>query len=884
MTPDLVGRDAELEVIARRVATTGAGRGGVFLLAGEPGIGKTRMAQEAAELARQCGLRAVWGRCRETGDAPPYWPWTQVLRAVLAEHPPEGATAKDLEPLLRAEPARHADRFRTFDAVTRVLVERAEPDGLVVVLDDLHRADRSSLLLLRFVAAALAGSSLLLIGTYRPGEITRTHALGAVIGEAAGEGLDLLELAGLGPAATAALAERAGKPPAAAAELHRRCGGNPFFLTELLRSPAGPDDAVPATVSAAVTTRAARLPRRTREALAAAAVVGRDASVELVAALTGQSAASVDAALAPAVAAGLLTAAPGVYRFPHVLVREALYAALPGNRRIELHDRAVRVLGSSDVDQVDDLADHAARAVRSDEDRRRAERLAVRAGDLARRRLADAEAADWYERALGLSADADRFDLLVALGRSASGAGQVARARTAYQQAWQLAATQQDSARMAQAALGSGDAVVSAGTVDAVLVRLLEQTLDRLDPADRHSRIRLTARLAVELYWGPELPRARLLASEAVAAARRLADDRTLGVTLAAQQYALRGPDRLAERIRLGQELVSLARRLGDEELELWARRLLMPDQFQVDPVAADAELAALTALADQTRRPLARWYVVLNRCLGAIMTGDTAAALRLVSEVDALGRRIDVQPVDIYVAGQRYAALRQLGRGDEAEDDLRRIIAAYPVLATVRCLLAVLLAEAARDDEAHALLDELAANDCAAVRPDALWLSSLALLAITAVRLDRPDHAATLHRLLLPHSGEVVVQGVVVWWGAVDHYLGLAAMVLGRWDEAQAWLRAGLRTHEAWAAGPFVDASLQALADLARRRGATTLTDREREVLALLSAGAANKEIARRLGISVHTVERHVANLYGKIGARNRADATAFALRSTGV
>lgn len=395
----------------------------------------------------------------------------------------------------------------------------------------------------------------------------------------------------------------------------------------------------------------------------------------------------------------------------------------------------------------------------------------------------------------------------------------------------------------------------------------------------------MTARLAVELYWGPELERARGLASEAVAAARRLGEGRSLGVTLAAQQYVLRGPVRLLERIRLGQELVALAGRLGDEELELRARRLLLPDQFQVDPVTADAELAALTALADETRRPLARWYVVLNRCLRATMTGDIEEALRLVAGVDALGRRIDAQPVDIYVAGQKYAVLRELGRGNEAEDDLRRVIAAYPVLATVRCLLAVLLAESGRDDEAHALLDDLVAGDCAAVRRDSLWLSSLALLAIAAARLDRPDHAATLHRLLLPYAGDIVVQGVVVWWGAIDHYLGLAAAVLHRWDEAESRLRAGLRTHEAWAAEPFVRASLRALADVARRRDepVSVLTDREHEVLTLLSGGSANKEIARRLGISVHTVERHVGNIYSKIGARNRADATAFALRSTG-
>jgi DNA-binding CsgD family transcriptional regulator len=156
-----------------------------------------------------------------------------------------------------------------------------------------------------------------------------------------------------------------------------------------------------------------------------------------------------------------------------------------------------------------------------------------------------------------------------------------------------------------------------------------------------------------------------------------------------------------------------------------------------------------------------------------------------------------------------------------------------------------------------------------------------VALLTVAAHRLGSTADAAALHRLLLPHSGGIVLQGLVAWWGAVDHYLGLAASTLGRGDDAERSFRAALALHGAWAATPFVRASLQGLESVRGAVAGPALTGREEEVLRLLAEGAANKQIARRLHISVHTVERHVANVYTKIGVNNRAAATAFVLRS---
>ena len=879
----LVGRDGELETLGRHLAAAAAGSGRTVLVSGEPGIGKTRLAAEVAHRARAHGLRPVWGRCRETEGAPPFLPWAQVVRGIGAGADP------GLRPLLdpRAQAARGADRFQLFDCVTGFLLEQARREPLLLVVDDLHRADRSSLHLLDVVVHAVGDAPVLLLGLFRDTEVGPGHPLHATLGEGDVAWLPLPALTVDDAARLAADLAPAGAvlPPA---ELHRRSGGNPFFLTELLRHPAH-GEAVPATVSAAISARVGRLPDDTRRLLTVAAVLGREFRPPLLAEVADVAVEEVDDLLGPAVAAGLIRRPVDgdVHSFAHVLIREAVYEAVPPSRRATWHGRVVGIVeasapeddpGPSDPSP-SDLASHAVRAVRTPEERRRALRLATRAGAAARDRLAHDEAAAWFGRALELGVDTgdERHELLMELGRCAGRASQVERARGAFDRAWALAGG--EPRRCAAVALALGEVIDSAGGVDAGLVRMLEEALEHAD--DRATRIALTARLAVEIYWGPRLDEARRLATDAVTAARRLGDDRTLAVALAAQQFALRGPEHLDERLELGEELVGRSRALHDEPMEIQARRLLLADRLLTEPGLADTELRALDAVARRTRRPLARWYVMINQCLRAGLGDTPEEVLALVDATEAFGRRIGAPPAHMYGVTQRFVLRRRCGRGAESEDELRAIALEYPRLATMRCALAVLLAEDGRAAEAGALVGELTRDGCAAVPRDALWASSVALLTVAAHRLGSTADAAALHRLLLPHSGGIVLQGLVAWWGAVDHYLGLAASTLGRGDDAERSFRAALALHGAWAATPFVRASLQGLESVRGAVAGPALTGREEEVLRLLAEGAANKQIARRLHISVHTVERHVANVYTKIGVNNRAAATAFVLRS---
>ena len=897
---EFVGRAAEVARLRDHLDAAAKGHGRSVLVCGEPGVGKSRLAQVAVEHARCLDFTVVWGRCLETEGAPPFWPWIQVVRG-LASSLPNSGTSSALAALTGASP--DGDRFRLFDTVSQVLFDAAAAKPLLLVLDDLHRADEASLALLRFTADGAEGRALACLGTYRDTEVPDEHPVACFVGDVAGE-VDLIELRGLDRDETAAFVRQvagAGAPRDLEL-LHARTSGNPFFLREVLFV-GGDCDTVPTSVDAATWARVRRLPWPTREVLTQAAVLGRDVDPEVLGTVRDTSADEVAAALAPAVSSGLMSgpaAHTGLYRFDHVLVQEALYHRIDAGQRLVLHGRVLAALAPHEGDPgyAIAIAQHAWQAAYSPGTRCRARTLAQRAADQAASTSADATAADWYRAALSMSGPADpgRPGLLVKLGRAAGGAGRPEEARHSFEEAWELAARAGSIDEMGAAALALGELVVSAGTVDAGLVRMLERTLARL-PGDAPTAldVDLRARLASELYWGAGLERSRTLARETVRDARSLGGRRCLAGALAARQFVLRGPDDLDERLALGHELLDLAQDLEDEDLELRARRVLVPDCLQHDLTRADAELDGLAVLARRSGRPLARWYLELFRAVRATMSGRLDEALHQIDDAEAEGRRLGVQPASLYAAGQRFLLLRQAGRVAEAEQSLRDQAARWPVLVTFRCHLALLLADTGRTAEALALLDGLVAQRCAAVPRDSLWMASVALLAETAARLGHPEHCAALHDALAPHSGRIAFLGVVAWWGAVDHYLGLTAAAQGQDDRATAYFRSALSQHEAWQATPFVAATVAATPARALRSPQRTnsggpaagetsseggLTAREAQVLEHLADGASNKDIARVLGLSIHTVERHVANIYVKIGARNRADATGYALR----
>jgi DNA-binding SARP family transcriptional activator len=378
---ELVGREDQLAVLDGVLAGARGGRGRVVLVAGEPGIGKTRLAEEAARRAAAAGMQVAWGRCHEGDGAPALWPWAQVARQLAAELGP-GQLAAMLGPSARwlgqlmpelAEPARPAGplpvadlgvaRFQLNQAVAGLLRRAAETRPLLVIVDDLHWADVPSLSLLAFLAGELKDARLVVVGTYRDVEALPGEPLADTLGALAREPVvERIALGGLDrPGVARMIGHAIGCSPAEplVQAVADRCGGNPFFITELLRllqserQLAAPDataaarGGIPVGVRDVLRRRLARLPAQTCTFLMVAAVAGRGFDLDLIEAVTGlEDEPALDAAEA-AVLAGLVIEddrAAGRYRFAHALVRETIYEDISRARRARLHARVAEAL------------------------------------------------------------------------------------------------------------------------------------------------------------------------------------------------------------------------------------------------------------------------------------------------------------------------------------------------------------------------------------------------------------------------------------------------------------------------------------------------------------------------------------------------------------
>jgi DNA-binding SARP family transcriptional activator len=407
----LVGRDVELAALLSVLDEAGASaRLGV--VEGEAGIGKTRLLEELAVVARDRGALVLWGRSHESGAAPAFWPWLPVLRA-LRDRAPEHA-----EPgLVALLDARGADGsplgvFSAMDDVASALRRTARERQVVVLLDDLQWADPASLQLLSFLATHLGDEPVLVLGTVREGadrrDVELTTALAAV---ARRRGSRRLRLLGLDANGTAALVRQTSELAAdeQVHRIHERAEGNPFFtaqLAQLLRDDHGGDAPVPAGVSDVVRHRLSALPAATSEVLQVCAVMGREVDLAVLPAATGRTVDACLSDLEAAVAQRLLVEVadrPGTLHFTHALVREVLVEDLSGVRRLRLHLQvadALEAAGAGD-DHAELLAEHlwaaAPLGVTS-----RAAAAALRAADVAVRRYALRSAAELFRRAADL--------------------------------------------------------------------------------------------------------------------------------------------------------------------------------------------------------------------------------------------------------------------------------------------------------------------------------------------------------------------------------------------------------------------------------------------------------------------------------------------------
>ena len=847
-----VGRADEaafLESCWRRAA---AGSRGLVVLAGDAGIGKTRLAAELAHHAHADGALVLYGRFDE--DAPaPYKPVVELLRgwaggASLAPVAARlGGRAGDLgivlpelgpapaEPEVGGEPLRtgeaDARRLRLFDALAALLAEIAGAAPLLVVLDDIHWADHPTLQLIGHLVRAPAPERVLFVATMRDAETD--EPLARLLAALRREGtLQQLALGGLDVRETGALVAALGGRPADdgfLATLHDETEGNPFFIEEVVRHLADREGrlggavalheaGVPAGVREITARRLARLSGPARQALATAAVIGREFDydvLETVGPVTGDD--LVDA-LEEAVEDGVLREDPervGRYAFAHVLVRATLYDSLSALRRARLHGKVGEALIDRRGAQLDahlgQLAHHFALAAPAAGPERAVD-FALAAGRRADQLLAWEEAADHYAAALrardqaGSAQDRLRCELLLALGTSQERAGSP-DARVTFAAAAATARALRDPALLGRAALGFAGRWSQLGRVSEEVAALLQEALAELGEEQSPLRARLLARLALELYYAADTSRRLALSDEAVTLARGLGDPLTLATCLDARHYALWRPETVHERLDVAEELRGIAAAIGDPELELEGAGWTVVDLLELgDVTGADAQIAAASQLAEALHRPLYLWWTSVFRCTRAQLDGDFERAEQLAQEALAIGQRGEAENATHVFAQSMFNIRREQGRLAEVEEAVRGFVSLYPAVPAWRCALGLLLVEVGREAEARVQVETLGDRGFGALPRDANWLIAVTLLAEVCARLGDVPRARELYEPLLPYAGRNVVVGrATACNGSASRLLGMLAATFGDFAQAERHFRDALAMNAAMGARPLV-------------------------------------------------------------------------------
>lgn len=931
-SPVVVGRAAELATARGLVDAVAAGRGGALLVAGEAGIGKTRLLDEVAARAREHGLPVLSGRAVQGGGT-----FRAVAGAVigLLDDP-----ARTREPALRpyrtalarllpswAESGGEVDGQAGADPVV-VLAEGllrllrltlGGAPGCVLRLEDLHWADDDTLALVEHLAGGAADSPVLLACSARDDAPAR-----AARRLAAAPGTITLHLARLGGRDVAALAAACrGGRPVGDAEVERlldRSDGLPFAVEELL---AAPGSAVPPTLAALVADRLAALPEPARAILHTAAVLGPELDWRLLAPATPAAEQDVLAALRAAVGQALLVADGPVLRWPHALTRDAVLATLLPPERAALAGRVARVLaeraGPDDEPRAAELFVEAGetdaavtlllRLARRDAARgalRSAEHLLATAATAgAKTRLAPAVTAERVTvlTLVGRAADAlalgeaeldalrgdAHADLCLQLARTAITSGAWADAEEYVARAGRPGDPRSLVLR-ADAAFGAGRPA-DAGEFAAAAVGRAEEVLDRHGPGDGEAAARSQAATAL---------------CEALSVLARLAWSTDLDVTealarRAAQVAGEHGlmPWRVTTLFQLG---IMTALRAHDTGPLRQARELALDAGMLGQVAAIDYVHADYTWWVDgpAAALPTARAAVELARALRLPQRAFSARAM--LDVVEAAAHLVDGTATPSEVRRRADGIDSHGGGGPRLEQVLRVLVAlvehdlpraADEVATGIRELrLRAALVPPLPYFGAHALLhaavdrpDEAVTRSAAVVQVPANRGALAWADAVVAGRAGRRDEAAALLA-----EGDAALAGLP-WWRRLLRTVVLDCAVTDGWGDPVPLLRADLAAHEQAGHVPLA----RTCRDLLRRAGAPTprsrggavvpprlrargITAREAEVLALVADGLTNAQVAERLFLSPRTVDTHVANLLAKTGAPGRTQLRGWA------
>jgi hypothetical protein len=852
-----VGREQEKERLQAAWERARRGQTHVVLLAGEAGIGKSRLAAGLVESLRGDGARVLRGRGWDLEGSPSYWPWIDALGSYLDEAGASAVSAllRELDPglarlfpRLRQGPQRPADdegsaaaERRLFEAVAALLARLGAQGPVLLELDDLEKADLASLRLLEHLAGAGA-VPLLLVAAYRtplPPPCPALPVVGRLVGQANVElleprPLDALQIGQLLQAMTGGPSDAA-----TAAVLHARTGGNPLFASEFIRL-LGPGQGsavaqfwsapLPAGVRGVIEQRLTSLDPACRALLEIGAIGGRDIDLRVLARAAGSTVEDTLAVLAPAHLADVLVPVrgrPEHRAFSHPLLRECLHEGLPPLQRAELHRKLADTLVAHHAADLDDhlavVASHYLAA------------LPVGSAPLAfaycRRAAARASslgARDEAARLLALALEALRLleddgrlwcEVSLELGDALDRAGRRDDARATFYQVAAQAQRLRLPRPLALAALGLGGRFVwSRARRDEREVPLLEQALLALDDTEPALQARLLARLCAMQRDQRTLVSNIARCRDAVALARRTGDDTALLVGLTALATLELVGGSAAGGLVATDELQALARSRGDLERESQAHDLRIV--FHLDLGHTDAafrELAAGAQINERLGQPSQRWFHRALQAEVALLRGELARAEALAEATRSMAVAAQ-RPESAYIElVQNYYIRREQGRLAEVEKavaDAQLELASY---AGVRCFPPHRAAELGRPLEAAAFLDRQVATKFAELQDSFHFRFILAMLAEMAARAGHREAAAALEPLLAAAGRPFLTSPASVSCGSALRYRGLVAATLGRAEEGARLLREAARENAA-AEAPIW--ALRCQLDLARVLG----------------------------------------------------------------
>ncbi|MGS0687093.1 BTAD domain-containing putative transcriptional regulator [Nakamurella sp. GG22] len=831
---EFVGRDTELNTlhsVAAEAIEKSESR--VVLLAGEPGAGKSRLADRFGRELAADRWRVIVGRCPESAGAPPAWPWVEALRHLAADVDPGGLTAA-LAPLLDEGAApREADasfgRFLLSRAVTSYVSTASHGQPLAVLLDDLHRADSETLALVEAVASSATGP-LLLVAAYRPADAPAQ--LGDTLARLAALSPTRLSLGGFDPAQAARLVRAVvgvQPDPATLSALIDRTGGNPFYLTESARLLGSEGDLVarskvPEGVRDVLRRRFARLPEVSVSVLRLAAVVGRDVDIDVLVRAAEADEETVLDALEAGVLAGLLTEpAPGAVRFAHVLVRDTLYDDAPRLRRSRWHARVGAALAELHPEEFAALAHHFHQAGTT-ATARPAVDAAVRAADQAVSRYAHETAASLYAQALadldrvptadgGSDEVGERVEILARLNLSQIAGGDSMAAPESRREAIRLADRDGRPALLVRVLtawdLPTPWIVRRYGMVDTEITTLIERALSwsETDVVDDVVRCKLLCALVAEIS-GEQVDRAVAAAREAEQIARGLGEPVLIGLALHARSWVTAADENPDHRRLLGAELQEIGEHPGLAVFALLGHHMELQYRAVVlDVDGISQEIEQLDAIVRRYHWRQAESAVQIHRAFLAHLTGRLEEAESGYLRAHELFRSSGALDAD----GITALALLTVRLTQQREGELATVVGGVDTATDmVADLRALPLSAVGRTAEARELRLRIRP-----VRDDFFRCLVLTMRAMIAVRLADPVEGESVYQGLLTYRGQVGGAGTGSFTvGPVDTALGDLAAMLGRPAQArehfavaldvarrcgnQAWIdRAGLRLAE---------------------------------------------------------------------------------------